>query len=411
MNRKTVGAWCFYDFGNSAFAVIFVTVYAAYYSGHVVTDGEGEHWWGWLVSISMALVALSAPLMGGIADHAGVRKRMLAIYTAAGVIATFGFSFVQPGYAILGFCLGIAANVAFEGGAAFYNSYLPAIAPPSHQGRVSAHGFAVGYVGSLLALGLGAWMAAKGHIEWVWIVVGVQWTIGALPALFLLPADEPTGVGVFAAARMGVEQTVETWKRLAGMKDLRRFLLGYFFYMDGVNTVIVFAAVYANKELGFGVAESTALFAMVQLTALVGSMLMAGPSDRNGPRWAVLRTLCWWTFVVILAIVSGTEAFEFRKQAFWMVAGLAGLGLGSIQATSRAFMSHLVPQGSEGEFFGFYAMCGKAGAIVGPVLLTGFAVLLGSLRLALISVVFFYVIGFLLVRTVVDPTLDETSSD
>jgi len=404
MDRRTVRSWCFYDFGNSAFAVIFVTVYASYYAKGVAPDeATGESWWGWVISASMALVALSSPLMGGIADHAGVRKRMLALYTAIGIAATIGFTFVGEGALLLGLVLGVIANFAFEGGIVFYNSYLPVIAPPERQGRVSAHGFAVGYVGSILALAAGALLGMKGLFAGVWLVVAVQWTIGAIPALRHLPPDTRTGLGVIAAAKLGVKQTAETWKRVAGMTNLRRFLIGYFFYMDGVNTVITFAAVYATNHLDFGVAESTALFAMVQFTALVGSILMAGPSDRHGPRWAVIRTLVWWIFVVLLVIGTGDPRFPFPKGAFWVVAGLAGLGLGSIQACSRALMSHLVPKGSEAEFFGFYALCGKTGAIAGPLLLTGLGTLLGSLRLGLISVVAFYTIGLCLILRVKDP--------
>ena len=409
MDRKTVRAWCFYDFGNSSFAIVFVSIYAGYFSGvvHGPYKELAKLHWGYMASLSMLLVALSSPLMGGIADHAGVRKRMLALYTAVAIATTLAFSLVGPGAMMLAIVLGTIANFAFEGGTVFYNSYLPVIAPSSHQGRVSAHGFAVGYAGSLIALGTGAWLAAKGNFTGVWMVVAVQWTIGTLPALRFLPRDQPTGIGIGRAALMGIQQTRETWKRVAGMKNLRRFLIGYFFYMDGVNTVIFFAAIYAETELDFEISELTALLAMVQITALVGSMLMAGPSDRNGPRWAVMRTLVWWIVVVVLAIVSGDESFAFRKQAFWLVGGLAGLGLGSIQASSRAFMSHLVPKGSEAEFFGFYALCGKTGAVLGPLLLTGLGQLFGSLRLGLVSVVVFYVIGLLLVRTVKDPTIGE----
>jgi len=404
MDRRTVRSWCFYDFGNSAFAVIFVAVYNAYYANKVAPTGTaGETWWGWLVATSMALVALSAPLMGGVADHAGVRKRMLALYTAIGVLATLGFTFVGEGALILGFLLGIVANVAFEGGIVFYNSYLPVIAPPSHHGRISARGFAIGYAGSLLALGLGAWLAFRGWFHGVWVVVAVQWTLGTVPAMLHLPPDRKTGMRVVEAAMRGLKETAQTWKRVAGMKNLRRFLLGYFFYMDGVHTVITFAAVYATKELDFGVGESTALFGMVQVTALFGSMLMARPSDVHGPRWAVVRTLWWWILVVVLAMATGDPRFVYAKESFWIVAGLAGLGLGSIQASSRAMMSHLVPKGREAEFFGFYALCGKTGAIAGPLALIGLNALLGSLRLGLISVLAFYAIGLWLVLRVEDP--------
>jgi len=403
MDKATVRAWCFYDFGNSAFAVVFVTVYNAYYANHVVPGDAGPDWWAYTVSLSMALVALSSPLLGGIADHAGARKRMLAIYTVVGIAATLCFSTVGEGAVVLGFLLGVIANTAFEGGIVFYNAYLPAIAPASRHGRISAHGFAIGYVGSLLALGAAAWLANIGWIKAVWAVVAVQWALGAIPALKYLPSDKPTGLSVTEAALTGLRKTAQTWKSVMGMQQMRRFLAGYFLYMDGVNTVITFAAVYATTELNFSATETISMFAMVQLTALVGSLVMAGPSDRRGPRWAVMQSLIWWTFVVVLAITTGAEGFAFRKPAFWFVAGLAGLGLGSIQAASRAFMSHLVPTGREAEFFGFYALCGKTGSILGPLLLTGLGALLGSLRLGLISVAVFLVLGYWLVRGVRDP--------
>lgn len=410
MNRKTVNAWCLYDFGNSAFAVIFVTVFGAYYSDAVVGEARGDRLWGYIGSISMGLVALSAPLMGGIADHAGVRKRMLAIYTTIAIITTLCFSFIHEGSVWLGFALGILANFAFEGGTVFYNSYLPVIAPPSHQGRVSARGFAVGYAGSLLTLGVGAWLALQGNFTGVWLTVGIVWVIGATPAFLFLPRDEPTGMSVPAAAARGVKQTLDTWKDVLGMRNMRRFLLAYFFYMDGVNTIIFFAAVYATKEIGMEIGESTALFAMVQLTALVGSILMAGPCDRNGPRWAVLRTLIWWIFVVALAMITGTPTLSWSREAFWLVAGLAGLGLGSIQASSRALMSHLVPSGREAEFFGFYALCGKTGAVIGPALLVWVSDWIGSLRLALITVVISCLIGLFFLMRVRDPQSDSSST-
>jgi len=407
MNRRTVASWCFYDFGNSTFAVIFVTIYATFYSQGVVEGDDGATWWAVLVSLSMGIVAVSAPFMGGIADHAGVRKRMLAIYTLVGIVATAAFSTVVPGAVWLGLALGVTANVAFEGGIVFYNSYLPDIVPPNRQGRISGYGFAVGYAGSLLALFVGAWLAKDDRINAIWFMVAALWALGAIPALLFLPPDTKTGMGVLQAARTGFRQTVQTWREVAGMKNLRRFLVGYFFYMDGVNTVITFAALYAAQELGFGAAESLALFGMVQLTALVGSFLMAAPSDRHGPHWAVVRTIIWWMFVVIVTIATGAESFEFRKQAFWFVAGLAGLGLGSIQACSRALMARLVPDGREAEFFGLYALCGKAGAIMGPLMLTGLGWLLGPLRLGLIAVPVLYAIGLWMLLKVRVPELQS----
>ncbi|MFQ5846021.1 MAG: MFS transporter [Planctomycetota bacterium] len=393
MDRKVVRSWCLYDFGNSAFAILFPFIYGTYFADHVVGDRGrgGEWWWGLTMSTSMLAVAVSAPLLGGIADHSGARKRLLALYTALGVAAVLAFTSVSPGAILPGFLLGALANFAFEGGIVFYNAYLPDIAPPSHHGRVSARGFAVGYVGSVAALGAAALLLP--HLDWIWIALAAQWALFSLPAFFLLPADRRTGTGVLEAAKRGLRQTRQTLRSVLRMHDLRRFLLAYFFYMDGVNTAIVFAAVYAKRTLGFEVGELLTLMAAVQVAALVGSLVMAGPTDVKGPKWTVRLVLLWWIGVVTAAHFAQT------KGAFWAVAVLAGLGLGSIQAASRAFMSRLIPAGREGELFGFYALCGKTGAILGPFLFGQLSVWVGA-RSAILALAAFYVAGLVLLRKV-----------
>ncbi len=391
MRRKQIVAFCLYDFGDSAFAVLFPFVYGTYYAEKVVGGERGAGWWGAVGSVSMLAVALSAPLLGGIADHAGVRKRMLVLFTLLGVAASLSFAGIAPGFVVLGFLAGVLANFAFEGGIVFYNAYLPIIAPPSHHGRISAAGFAVGYVGSLLAIGGAALLR-----DWtlIWVAMGLQWLLFALPALFLLPADRPTGKGILAAAREGLRGTLSTWRDVLGMKDLRRFLIAYFFYMDGVNTVILFAGLYAAREFAFTTGELLLLIALVQVTALLGSIAMAKPTDVKGPKWSVRVMLLWWIFVV------GAAYFATNRTLFWCVAVLAGLGVGCIQASSRAFMSRMVPRGREAEMFGFYALCGKSGAILGPFLFGQIGQAFGSLRPAILSVAVFYVVGYLLLGRV-----------
>jgi len=232
MNRRILRAWCLYDFGNSAFAVLFPFVFGTYYAHTVVGGARGSALWGYAGSLSMLCVALSAPLLGGIADHAGARKRMLLLFTAVGLGTVLGFDAVGPGTVAAGFVLAIAANFAFEGGIVFYNAYLPLIAPPSHHGRVSAYGFATGYVGSLVAIGVAVLLARTLGVAWIWPALALQWGLFALPAFLRLPADRPTGMGLLASGKRGVKRTLFTWREVAGMPDLRRFLLAYFFYMD-----------------------------------------------------------------------------------------------------------------------------------------------------------------------------------
>ncbi len=396
MDKKVIRSWCLYDLGNSAFAVLFPSVYGIYYGTKIVTgeeDGLGDLWWGRVISVSMLAVAVSAPFLGGIADHAGVRKKLLALYTVAAIGAVLCIPTVAPGMILTGFFIGVIANFAFEGGIVFYNAYLPEIAPKSHHGRISAKGYATGYVGSLVALVYAAVFAEFEMIDLIWVALALQWVFAALPAFKTLPADRPTGTGFFAAARDGFRTTRQTIRDVWGMRDLRWFFIAYFFYMDGVITVINFSSRYATKTLGFTLTEAMGLLALVQISALAGSLIMAGPTDRKGPKWTVRLILLWWIGVVIAAYFAQT------KLVFTGVAVLAGLGLGSIQAASRAFMSRLIPPGREGEMFGFYGLCGKSGAILGPMLFGVISFNLGQ-RPAILSVAAFYIVGYLLLERV-----------
>jgi UMF1 family MFS transporter len=405
LNPRVVRAWCLYDFGNSAFAVLFPTAFAIYFKEQVVGDPRlGDLWWGRIVSCSMALVALTAPFLGGVADHAGVRRRMLFLYTLVGIGAVVGFATLQPGWIVLGFLLGTLADFAFEGGIAFYNAYLPAIAPPSHHGRVSAWGFATGYAGSLVALGVAAVLAPAASLKWVWIALALQWFLAALPAFRHLPPDRPGAMTFTAAAGEGFRRTVRTIREVARMKDLRWFLLSYFFYMDGVNTVIAFASLYASESLGFSDAQVFGMFAMVQVTALVGSLALARRTDTLGPRSVIRGLLVWWIGVVVGAYLARSQG------VFFAVACLAGIGLGAIQAASRAYLSRLVPRGREAEMFGLYALCGKTGSILGPVVFGWVSWRMGDQRPAVLSVVVLYVIGLVLLsRVSVTPAAAEPS--
>lgn len=409
-DRRKIWSWSLYDFGNSSFAVLFASLFSVYYKVQVVapTGQEGDAWWGATIAGSMLLVALTSPFVGGIADHTGLRKRLLGIYTALGVLAMFALLLVRPGgvqMVLLGSVIAAVANIAFEGGLVFYNAYLPDIAPRSMRGRVSALGFAVGYAGSLVALALAWPLVARDAWGWVWVAIAIQWAVFAIPLFLYLPADKPTGVPLHTAAARGVSGTWKTFRTILRMKNMRRFLLAFFVYMDGVITVVFFAASYATETLAFTPLQVLGMLAIVQITALLGSMIMGGPTDRYGPRWTVRIMLVWWVGVAVSAYLAEGKIF------FLIVAGLAGLGLGSIQAASRAFMARLIPHGRESEFFGFYALCGKTGSVLGPVTFGVVKLVTGNQRPAVLAVAAFYLFGLLLLKGVNDDQVGASPSE
>ena len=399
--RRTIVAWVLYDFGNSAFAaIVLATIYPPYYANLVVgnADGRGDFWWGMAVSVSMVLVALTSPLFGGIADHAGARKRFLVWFSLVSVAATALLATVGPGHVVWGFAVAVAAIVTFEAAFVYYNSYLPRIAPAETLGRVSAAGFAVGYAGSLVAF-VAAYPFAAAKAYWgCFLMAAAQFAIFAVPAFLVLPPDARRSVPLAAAVARGARETLATLREILGDRrrlEMRRFLTAYLVYEDGVNTVVAFAGVFAAKTLGFSFEQIIGLFMLVQVTALIGSTGWARATDRLGPRLVVRVTLLQWALVTVLAYFVQTQWH------FWVVAVLAGTGLGAVQAASRTFMATLIPRGREAEFFGFYSLVGKTGAIMGPMVFGGVSWLLaGNQRAAIVAIGLFFVVGLALLTRV-----------
>ncbi len=400
MDRKQVGAWALFDFANSVYpAVIQTAVFSIYYTSTVVgnEDGAGTGWWGAAVSISVLIVALTAPLLGAVADRSGVRKRFMLFFTVQCVLGVSLFTFLGPGMAVRGLILYVIANVGFEGALVFYNAYLPDIAPKEKQGWVSGLGFGVGYAGSIVGL-LMAIPLVGIDIDLVWLATAGFFALFAVPTFLILPADRGTGVPMGQAARWGLTNFRTIVGEVLAEKELRRFLLAFFFYIDFILTVIVMAGPFAEAEFGFGQQDAIVLFLVVQVSALAGAFALARPTDRFGPKKVLTGVLFLW------AVIALGVFFVESREVFFALAVLAGFGLGSAQAASRALMSSLIPDGKEAEMFGFYAFCGKSSSIMGPILFGQVAVLTGGdQRLSVLALLSILVVGILLLQRVDDP--------
>jgi len=391
VNKRAIISWCLYDFANSFYvAVIPATIWASYYANVIVGNekGYGDLWWGRVVSLSMAFVALSSPVLGGLADFASRRKKLLIVYTLAAVAATALLPTVSAGMVLWGFALSLLANVGFEGSLVFYNAYLPEIAPQEYQGRISGWGFATGYAGSLLGLLLALPFVQREMYGAAFLTIAACYLLFSLPAFRWLPPDAPAQLTVPQAARGSLQATWATLREILRIPALRRFLLAYFFFEDGVITVINFTAIFATTTLGFRMEQIILLFVVVQLSALLGALAWAKPTDRLGPKSVVLVMLVQWSAVVAAAY------FIEQQIHFFILAAIAGTGLGAIQAAARCFMATLVPKGREAEFFGFYALCGKSAAILGPLLFGWISFASGgNQRISILSVLAFYLVG------------------
>ncbi len=397
VNRKQIISWCLFDFANSSYsAVIAAVVFQVYYINVIVGNegGRGDLWWGRAISLSMLLVALTSPFLGGIADYAGSRKKLLAAYTVMSVAAIACFSRLVPGDALMGLFLIALANIGVEGGLVFYNSFLPRIAPASYQGRVSGWGFAVGYAGSILSLLFALPLVKASMFNLVWLMVAVFFALFSLPAFLFLPQDARTRVSFGQAGTMGIKNAWKTLREIGARKEPRKLLIAYLIYEDGVNTVIVFSSSLAATTFAFGQGELIGLYLVVQVMALAGAFALSKPTDTHGPKIIVLVSLLLWSIVSISAF------FVQTKPQFWVIACIAGLGLGSVQAGTRAFFTQFVPNGREAEYFGVYSLVGKSSAIMGPLVFGQISAVFGSQRPAILSIASFFIIGLILLLQV-----------
>jgi len=403
--RLELWSWCFYDFANSAFPTLITTVAYAVYFTNVVAGGgpEASFTWSLAISASMIAVGLASPLIGAIADYSGSKKAWLLAFTVLCVVCTAGLFLVGPGDMVAGTALFVLANIGFAGGNGVYNGFLPEISTGSNVGRLSGYGYALGYAGGLIALAICLPLLSGGFgpDNEVWfrssfLVTAVFFAVFSLPIFLWLRERARPGprAGWGALARIGYARLAGTFGRVRRLSELFKFLAAFLVYNDGIETVIYFSSIYAVSVLHFSMGETVYLFMAVQVSALVGSLVFGHLTDRIGPKPTIVMTLLLWCGVVTAAFATST------KTQFWVIALVAGLGLGSNQAASRGLMRLFVPEGHDAEFYGFFAVCGKFSALLGPLVYGLVARQAGSQRAAILSVLVFFALGLVILLRV-----------
>ena len=401
MDKKKVGAWALFDFANSVYPAVMTTaVFPLFYVGVVVGSegGRGDWWYLRAISLSALIVASSAPLLGAIADRGGGRKKFMLFYVGLCLVGVAMMSTLEEGMVVRGFILFVVANVGFESALVFYNAYLPDIAPPEKQGWVSGLGFGVGYLGSAIGLVMVLPFAMTAQYEVVWFLVAGFFLLFSAPAFLFLPADGKGDMTVPEAARWGLTHFKTIVGAVWRVRELRNFLIAYFFFIDGVLTIIVMAGRIAEETFGFDQTGVIVLFLIVQFSALIGAFSLAKPTDRWGPKKVLNAMLVVWIMVSISAF------FIQDSNVFYVLAIVAGLGLGSVQAASRSFMASLIPDGKEAEMFGFYALCGRSSSVLGPFLFGLVTVVAaGNQRPGFLLLAGLFALGLFLLQRVKDP--------
>ncbi|MGQ0620247.1 MAG: MFS transporter [Panacagrimonas sp.] len=411
MNR-TQWAWAFNDWANSAFATtvlvaMFPPLFKDYYAAGMAPTDSTFYFSVFGNSLSALVVVFLAPTLGLIADRRGWKKQFLGMFTLLGVCGTLGLCFVGKGQWQIAISLFTLSAIGFFGSLGFYDSLLISVAAPAERDRVSAFGYGLGYLGGGVLLSVNVLMALKPELfglsdsvvatKVAFATVAVWWVLFSLP-LFLRVQDVPAkGQGV-----MGWRELRQTMTRILGMKPVLMFLLAYWLYIDALGTVAQLAVDF-GKNLGFGTPALIKAILLVQFVSFPAAIAFGWIGERFGARRGIYLGLAVYVGVTTWAWFMQTE------QDFYLMAATVGLVQGGVQSLSRSYFARLIPQDSAGQFFGFYNMLGKFAAVLGPLVVGVTATLTGNPRLALFSLVFFFLAGAFLLSRVREPSASITS--
>ena len=408
MDRKRVISWALYDWANSAFATTvmagFFPIFFEKYWSNPNNINDSTFYLGLSNSAGSLIVAALAPFLGAIADRGSAKKKFLFMFAFLGILMTGGLWMVGQGQWQLAALLYMVGSIGFAGGNVFYDSLLPSVSEKKKVDFVSSLGYSLGYIGggilflvNVLMYQYPQWFGIPDGtvaVKLSFLSVAVWWAIFSIPIFIFVPepSSEPT-IKFREAITQGWLQLKGTFKEIKQMKIIGTFLLSYWFYMDGVDTIIRMA-VKVGSSMGFEAGDMITALLMVQFIGFPAALVFNWFASKIGPKNAVLIAIIFYTVGTCFAY------FMTTRLHFFLLAGMIGLFQGGIQALSRSLFSRLVPEGKEGEFFGFYNMLGKFSAVIGPILLGTVSLVTGDVRIGLLSIVVLFIAGGLILSRV-----------
>jgi UMF1 family MFS transporter len=429
-NRRERTGWYFYDWANSAFSTTVITVFLGPFLTSITEQAAGcalgadecdgrvyplgitvaaGSYFPYLVSLSVLLTVFVLPVMGAIADRAERKKPLLAAAAFTGAGATIAMAFVTGERYLLGGLLFIVANIAFGASVVVYNSFLPRLAGPDERDKVSSRGWALGYLGGgvllLLNLVVVTWLTIDGDDQrtldlarWCIVSAGFWWAVFTLVPLRWLREHPSTESGAVRGNVLtdGFRQLGQTIRSLRAYPLSLFFLVAFLIYNDGIQTVISLASQFGTEELKLEQSALIVTILIVQFLAFGGALLLGAVAARIGARKTVLIALAGWLGVILAAFWLP----EGEPVPFMLLGVGIGLVMGGSQALSRSLFSQLIPDGREGEYYGFYEISDKGTSWLGPLAFGLVFQLTNSYRIGLVSLVVFFIVGGILLAMV-----------
>ncbi len=407
-SKRSILAWVCYDWANSAFATtvmagFFPVFFSAYWAVGSSSE-QGTFYLGAANSLGSLIVALLAPFLGAIADWGSYKKRLLAFFALLGSVMTASLYVLQMGnwpMAVLFYSLAV---VGFSGANTFYDALLPFVASEKKVDYVSSLGYSLGYIGGGLLFLVNVLMylnpswfgfaSQESAIKACFVIVGIWWTVFTLPLLFFVKEEKSKQVlGAREAVKKGLNITINTVRSFKKLKTIALFLVAYWLYIDGVDTIIRMAVNYGTS-LNFPSESLIIALLITQFVAFPSALLYSSFGNKIGVKKALQVAIGAYTIIAILGYFMTTPLH------FYLLAIVIGLFQGGIQALSRSYYTRLIPKERSAEFFGFFNMLGKFAAIIGPLLMGIVTLVTGNVRSGIISLVALFALGFILLKRV-----------
>jgi UMF1 family MFS transporter len=412
--KKVINGWAMYDWANSTYSLVIAsTVFPAYYASvapkQVLIFGrsfERIALASYAISLSFLIIAILSPILSSIADYKGNKKSFMKFFCYLGCIACISMIFFTKNNIGFGLFLSIVAAVGYCGSIVFYNAYLPEIAAEEDQDRVSAKGFAMGYIGSVILmilclaviiandnmdLGWGSWPARFSFVS-----VGLWWAGFAQVTFHVLPPSKPSEQhpehNIFVN---GFYELRKVWDQLQHYPVLKKYLVSFFFYNMGVQTVMYMATYFAADEIKMKSTELITTILIIQLVAIFGAYLFSILSKKTNNIFTLAVAIIGWVGICIFAYVTTTPT------QFYILAFCVGLVMGGIQSMSRSTYSKLLPETKDtASYFSFYDVCDKVGTVLGTLSFGFVSEISNGMRNSVLTLMVYFIIGFILLMFV-----------
>ncbi len=396
-NKREVISWSLFDFANQPFSTIIVTfIYGAFFTNYIVADEHlGTLLWSTGISVTAIVVSLFSPILGALADRGGYRKLFLIFFTWISAIFSIILYFPDAGDIYFALIVFILANISFEISTVFCNSYLPDLAGKGNIGKVSGFAWGLGFFGGLSALFLSLYLFPdldSEEIKRINILVGLWFILFSLPTFLFLKDKKAEKLKKIHLVD-SIKSLKKTFREVIKYKTIFKFLISRLFYNDGLITIFALGGIYAVETLDFTFEEVMILGIILNIAAGVGSFVFGFLEDKIGVKRVINISLYVLIIATLIAFISPET--NSSKEFFWFAGVLIGLMIGPNQSCSRSLMSQLTPKEKQNEFFGFFALTGKATSFLGP-LIFGFITNFYSQQLALWVVIVFFLIGLFL---------------